>query len=97
MTGTWEAPDGHQPELNGAAMDPRPTPDIPDRLATEMQAHIIHLASTSDYMIGRAERDDMAVDYAYHLIDQNAVDPASLAFDALHLWRRMYGRGFYDG
>ena len=79
----------HDP--NSANMDTPYTPNLPYRIAMEMQEHIQQMAATSDYTLGRAEREDIAHDYALHLIDQNAVEPHSVAFDGLIQWRRMYG------
>lgn len=80
-------------ELNGANMDTPHTPHLPYRIASEINEHVIRQAEMNDYMLGRAERDDIATDYVYHLLDQNAVSPETVAFDALHLWRRIYGGG----
>lgn len=76
--------------MNEANMDTENTPNLPYRIAVEMQAHIVRQAETSDYFVGRAEREDMAHDYAMHLIDTNAVDPTSVAFEGLMAWRRIY-------
>lgn len=79
----------HDP--NGAALDPRVPRTLAYRMAHEIQEAIEQQVATSDYTVGRAERADMAFDYANMLYDQNAVEPASLAFDALIHWRRVYG------
>ena len=78
---------------NRANLDTPNTPNLPYRLAVEIQEHIVREASTSDYTLGQAERHDMATDYAYELFNQNAFDPADIAFEALHHWQRIYGRG----
>ena len=76
--------------MNGAEMDSRFSPETSYRLAIEIQAHIVREASMSDYMIGQAERGDMATDYVTeHLVGQ--VEPPSLAYDALTIWFNTYG------
>lgn len=79
-------------DRNGANMD-APTPNLPYRLAREMQEFIVKQAETSDYVLGRAERYDLAHEYALHLIDQNAVEPSSIAFDGLIIWNKIFGGG----
>ena len=82
----------HQPELpfNGADMDPSHTPNLPYRLAMEIQEHIVKYAETSDFTVGRAEREDLAEQYYIDNLE-GQVEPARLAFEGLYRWRQIYG------
>ena len=59
-------------------------PSKPYRLAQWLNHQVIQYCSTSDYTVGRHERDDIAVDI---------VSEANLGHDALHHWRTIYGAG----
>jgi hypothetical protein len=83
-------------ETNNANMDTNYTPNFPYRLAHEINEHVTREVSQNDYFVGRAERDDIALDYVHHLIDQNAVEPSYIAFEGLFIWRRIFSRGL-DG
>ena len=75
---------------NGASMDTPNTPNLPYKLAVEIQQHVIREAEMNDYFIGQAERGDMATDYVTeHFIGQ--IEPPSLAYDALSIWFSIYG------
>lgn len=78
--------------INTANLISEPSIHIPYRIAEEIQEHVTREAVRIPYLLGSADREDIAHDYALKLIDQNAVDPSTLAFDALIVWRRRYGR-----
>jgi len=83
--------------MNGAEMDnPNLRPDVPYRLAAEIQAHIVREASMYDYTLGQAERGDMAIDYTQEVL-VGRVEPPSLAYDAMTLWFNIYGGVRYHG
>lgn len=79
----------HDP--NPANMD-APTPNFPYRLAQEINEFVIRQAQMDDHDISLTERDLLARQYMFHLIDQNAVEPAHIAFQALQIWRTQHGR-----
>lgn len=62
------------------------------RMATQLEAGIIHYCSMSDYMVGLAERHAIAEDIVNAAIEEERTT-AEAGYDALNMWRRMYGRG----
>lgn len=78
---------------NDAGMHTMHTPNFPYRLAAQIQESIVMQAEQNDYMVGRAERHDMAFDIAYDWFNNRTVEPPELALEALHYWQRIYGRG----
>ena len=60
-------------------------------LCVEIQEHVVREARLSGYTLGPADKIDIATDYTCLLIEQNAVDPIDVAYDALTLWHSTYG------
>ena len=67
-------------------------PNIPYRLAMEMQEGIQAQVAMYDYTVGLAERNDMAIDIANEWFNAGTFEPHDLAFEALNRWRQIYGR-----
>lgn len=67
-------------------------PNIPYRIAEEIQQFVLSQTVLSDYDLSVDERHEIAYAYALHLIDQNAFSDEMVAFDALQLWRIQHGR-----
>jgi len=67
-------------------------PNIPYRVAEEIQQFVLSQAVMFDYDISVDERHEIAHAYTLHLIDQNAFEDTMMAFDALQIWQTVHGR-----
>ena len=80
--------EGYDSEGNYHALDTA----SPYRWAAYLNSLVIEQVQMWDYTVSVTDREDMATDIIDNLVNQNAFDPPSLAFDALVVWRSIYGR-----
>ena len=79
-----------EPYLRGDHDPLPPTPNLPYRLAHQMQEAIVQEVSMNDYYVGQAERAARAEEIAYKWWEQKKFEPPEIAFDALMYWRRIF-------
>lgn len=75
-------------DKNGASMD-APTPNLPYRYAADIQSHVVREVEESGFQQDQAAREDIAWYYVNEEL-QKVVEPSELAWDAFHLWTRIY-------
>lgn len=79
----------HDP--NGASMD-APTINLPYRIAADIQNHVIREVERSGYIQDRAAREDIAWYFVNETL-RHEYEPEDIAWQGLHHWQRIYGKG----